>query len=364
MHESSPTHHRDARAHAKAGSSFQIAGRSIGPEQPAWIIAEIGVNHDGDLKRALELIDLAATAGADAVKFQVFDSARLAAPQAPTSDYQRAEHLNQRSLLESLQLQPEWLPELRDAATSRDLVFFASPFDERSLEWVLALEPPVIKLGSGELTNVPLLRRVASTGLPLLLSTGMADWAEIEAALDLVAECTSQRPILLHCVTSYPTPLTEANVRAVSTLAARSGCLVGYSDHTEELEPSLAARALGACVLERHLTYDRDASGPDHRTSLEGKEFGAWVASIRRLEVALGSGEKRHHEIEEEGRRKARKSIVAVQPIAPDECITAAALSTQRVGRGLSASHWDSVVGTRAQRRIEPGEVLERGDFL
>ncbi|MFQ5654819.1 MAG: N-acetylneuraminate synthase family protein [Planctomycetota bacterium] len=353
----------EARALPGLRTPRAIAGRAIGPEEPAWIVAEIGVNHDGDPRRAAELIESAARAGADAVKVQCFRAGALAAPEAALSAYQRpgaAAAAGQREMLARLELSRGAYPRLRAAAVERGLAFLASPFDEESLEFLLSLELPAIKLGSGELTNAPLLRRAAAAGIPMMLSTGMADWGEIEGAVLEARRSGPLDPILLQCVSAYPTPLGAANVRAVETLARRTGCLVGYSDHTLEDEPALAARALGACILERHLTHDRGASGPDHAVSLEEEDFRRWCAAIRRLEEALGDGEKTHTPLEEEGRRNARKSLHARERIPAGAVIDGEMLALLRPGGGLGPEAWERVVGARATREIDEGaRILE-----
>ncbi len=344
-----------------------IGARAIGPAEPAWIVAEAGVNHDGSVERALALIDHAAAAGADAVKFQCFDAELLAGRDAPLCGYQ-AERApgaaDQRRMLEALELPVEAWPHLARHAAERKIEFFASPFGVESLALLLDLGVRAIKLGSGELTDVALLRNAARSRLPLLLSTGMANWEEIERAVDVVRCAGAPDPILLHCVTSYPTPLGDANVRAVCTIAARTGCLTGYSDHCEEDEPSLAARALGACVLERHLTWDRAAAGPDHAASLDPVRFRSWVGSVRRLEASLGDGAKRHTLLEEEARRSVRKSLVARAPIAAGTEITERLLAARRpAGAGLGAEEWDRVIGRVARVEIGTGEPLAESHF-
>lgn len=345
--------------------SITIDGRAVGPGHPAWIIAEIGVNHDGDVEKARALIRLAAECGADAVKLQMFEATQLASAGAPLSQYQRGNVDavdDQLEMLHRLQLPWDGFASLRDEASEVGVTLFASPFDETSLTRLVDAGSPAVKLGSGELTNEPLLRRAARSGIPLILSTGMADWDEVDLALSW-ARAEGACPIVMHCVTAYPTPLAEANVAAVATLDARYDCIVGYSDHTLGSVASLAARALGACVIERHLTHDTAAPGPDHATSLDGAAFAQWVREIRDLEAALGDGEKRHRGIEAEGRRNARKSIVAVRDIEVGTVIEADMLATRRPGTGIPPRRLRDVVGRRARRRIERGCALSESDI-
>ncbi|MGE3166719.1 MAG: N-acetylneuraminate synthase family protein [Planctomycetota bacterium] len=350
----------------ESAAANRIAGRRVGSQEPAWIIAEVGVNHDGRVDRALELIRAAARAGADAVKFQAFRADDIAAAGAPVSRYQRAVGVaasDQRELLRTLQLEFDDLRRLASAAREHGLVFLASPFDLPSLDDLLRIGVPALKLGSGELTNLPLLRAAAAAGVPILLSTGMANWAEITSARDTLVDAGAPAVALLHCVTAYPTPLADANVLAVRELVRRFGGVVGYSDHTEGVEASLAARALGASVLERHLTYDRAARGPDHAASLEPASFAEWVSSIRRLETALGNGQKLHTPLEEEGRQNARKSIVARIPIAAGTRLLPEHLVTRRAAGGIGAEAWDRVVGRRCARALAAGGILHEEDL-
>ena len=348
---------------------LRLDSREVGGNAPAWIIAEIGVNHDGVVERAHELIEHAAAAGADAVKVQCFHADSLASPGAQISDYQRAqgrEALDQRALLSRLELSPEALESLAHAAAARGLAFLGSPFDLESLEELLEVGVSAIKIASGEMTNVPLLRRSIASGKPLLISTGMASWEEIDrVAAILGAEEETVPAVFLHCVTRYPTPIDAANVRAVVRLRERTGSLAGYSDHCREAEASLAARALGACVLEKHLTYDSTAVGPDHACSLDPREFREWVQSIRRLEAALGDGEKVHSSLEEEGRRKARKAIVAARSLRKGETLSEDDLTTRRPAEaGIDAAAWDDVIGRAVGRDLEAGTPICEEDLL
>lgn len=352
--------------------TIQLGSRVMGPHRPAWIIAEIGVNHDGRLDRAVELIHAAARAGADAVKFQAFRADEIACAGAPISAYQRkAEAVardtrgarDQRDLLRRLQLDGEQLQRLAEEAHELGVEFLASPFDLPSLNDLLRLRLPAIKLGSGEVTNLPLLRAAAAGGRPILLSTGMSDWNEIEIARRTLLDGGAPAVVLLHCVTAYPTPIEHANVRAVGELARRFGGVVGYSDHTLGFEASLAARALGACVIERHITYDRRAPGPDHAASLDPSEFTLWVQSLRRLEQSLGSGEKLHTPIEEEGRRNARKVIVARVFVPAGTALRDEHLVTRRSAGGMSAREWDRAVGRSCARDLREGDTVREEDL-
>ncbi len=352
------------------------------------VIAEAGVNHNGSLDIARRLVDAAAAAGADVVKFQSFRADQLATAAAGLAPYQeaRAARTSQAEMLKRLELAPEAHHTLAAHCRERGIEFLSTAFDEEYLGFLVReIGVKRIKVASGEITNGPLLLAASRLGRPILLSTGMSTLADVEAALGVLAfgfTASKQAPgstafqaalasaqgksavrehvTVLQCVTEYPAPLEDANLRAMGTLAAVFGTPVGYSDHTPGIVASLAAVALGATVIEKHLTLDRTMDGPDHHASLEPREFEALVRGIREIGVALGSSEKKPAPAEEPNRRVARKSLVAARPIARGATITLADLAAKRPGTGLSPMEaWD-LVGTKAQRDYARDELIER----
>src|SRR5690606_33903649 len=298
---------------------FRIGTRRIGPGQPVFIIAEAGVNHNGRLDLAHRLVDAAADAGADAVKFQTFRAERIASASAPRAKYQVASDSGDQSqveMLKALELEPGDFRELAEHARERGLVFLSTPFDSESVDLLATLPVPAYKIGSGDLTNMPLLQRVAALGLPVILSTGMATLGEVEEALTWLRQAGDPPVALLHCTSAYPAPYDALNLRAMETLRQAFGCPVGYSDHSLGIEVPVAAVAIGACILEKHLTLDRSLPGPDHAASLEPAEFSLMVQAIRHIEVALGSPVKAPQPVEEDVRLAARKSIILKVPRA------------------------------------------------
>jgi len=354
---------------------------------PTLIIAEAGVNHNGSLDRAIVLVDVAADAGADIVKFQTFRAEALASAAAPKAAYQQANTGSagaQLEMLHALELDAAAHRRLAAHAAARGVEFLSTAFDAESLDLVLSLGVRRLKMPSGEITNGPLLLQAARSFLPILLSTGMADLAEIETALGVLAfgyaappeaapspaafrvalmgeagrKALAGRVTILHCTTQYPAPVAEVNLRAMATIAKRFGLPVGYSDHTEGIAVATAAVALGAVVIEKHFTLDRSLPGPDHRASLEPDELKAMVAAIRTVERALGSSEKRPTESERANIPVARKSLVAARPIARGETFTPDNLIALRPGGGRSPIEYWTLLGQAAERDYEKHEMI------
>lgn len=326
------------------------------------VIAEAGVNHNGDLATAKKLIDAAASAGADAVKFQAFRSDKLVTRDAPKALYQVHEtgRGSQLDMLKALELSGEQFRALFQHAKEAGIPFLASPFDADSLAMLVDLGVEALKLGSGELTDLPLLRKAAMTGKPLILSTGMATEEEIGEALAAIEEAGRPSPplVLLHAVSSYPCPLDQANVKAVQTLATAFGRPVGYSDHTEGELAALAAVALGACVVEKHLTLDRMMEGPDHKASMEPIELGDLIRKIRSLEKALGTGEKVPQPSEKGVMEAARKSLVAERDITAGTILVPRLVAMKRPGTGLPPKALEDLLGRAAKRDIPRDTLL------
>jgi len=333
-----------------------------------WVIAEAGVNHNGSLERAIGLVRAAAGAGADAVKFQAYRAEALASPRARKAEYQAREtpaSESQLEMLRALELGEEAHGALLAAGRDASIDVISSAFDLESLEMLARLGITTFKVPSGEITNLPYLRAVAEKAASgegrVILSTGMSDLDEVAAAYDVLSRGGVERDdiTLLHCTTEYPTPPADVNLRAMAAMRGALGVSVGYSDHTEGFAIAVAAVALGATVIEKHLTLDRTLPGPDHRASLEPAEFAGMVEAIRAVEAARGDGVKRPAEAELANRDVVRKSIVAARAIAEGEYFSERNLTTRRPGTGLSPMRWDEVVGVRAARDFAADEEVE-----
>jgi N,N'-diacetyllegionaminate synthase len=328
------------------------------------IIAEAGVNHNGDIGLALRLVDTAAEVGADIVKFQTFRAERLTIPSAAKADYQAQASSgteSQQSMLRRLELTRADHDSLIEHCRSRGIQFLSTAFDHESFEMLSELGLERFKVPSGELTNLPYLRLIGARGLPVIVSSGMATLDELGAALAVLEGAgTPRRQItVLHCTTEYPTPMADVNLRAMLTIRDTFGVDVGYSDHTSGIEIAVAAVAMGASVIEKHLTIDRCLPGPDHRASLEPAEFASMVGAIRNLERAMGDGIKRPCAGEARNAAVVRKSIVAVRPIREGEPFSEANLTVKRPGTGVSPMQWDDVIGKPAPRDFAPDELIE-----
>jgi len=340
---------------------ISINGRLIGKGHPCFIIAEAGVNHAGDAGNARQLVDLAAKMGVDAVKFQTFNAERLVTTDAPKAEYQRettGEAGSQLDMLRQLELSAEAHCDLMVRCRQHGIMFLSTPFDEESAAFLHDLGVSAFKIPSGEITNFPLLVHIARMGKPIIMSTGMSTLSEVEAALQVIRGVGGDELILLHCVSNYPARPNDANLRAMLTMASVFGVPVGYSDHTMGIEVSLAAVALGACVIEKHLTLDRSLPGPDHRASLEPEEFAALVAGIRKVELALGDGKKQPAQNEKAMAAVARKSLVAARDIAAGSRFTEDMIAVKRPGTGLPPSLLPQIIGRRARRNLAAGTVL------
>ena len=330
-----------------------------------FIIAEAGVNHNGSLDMALKMVDAAVAAGADAVKFQTFRAERIIAASAPKAGYQQQTTGSDESQLEmvkKLELDELAHTRLYQHCQSKDIQFLSTPFDLESIDLLNRLGLEIFKIPSGEITNLPYLRRLGTLGKRLILSTGMADLGEIEDALDVLTE--SGTPLgnitVLHCNTEYPTPFEDVNLRAMLTIQnAFPGIAVGYSDHTSGIEVPIAAVAMGARVIEKHFTLDRNLPGPDHRASLEPHELSAMISGIRNIERALGTGIKKPSPSELKNKPIARKSIVAARDIVRGEPLTEENLTVKRPGIGISSMRWDEIIGCKAAKAYRRDELIE-----
>lgn len=329
-----------------------------------FVIAEAGVNHNGSLQRALEMVDAAAAAGANAVKFQTFTADALVTKDAPKASYQQ-EHTeaseSQYDMLKKLELDEPAHRALMSRCEERGIEFMSAAFDEASMKLLADLGIHRIKVASGEMPNVPLLRQVAKLNLPVLLSTGMAVLDEVRASLEVLedAGCPRDRVTVLHCTTQYPTPLEEVNLLAMVRMREALRVRVGYSDHTDGITVPIAAAALGATVVEKHFTLDKTLPGPDHQASLEPNELGQMVSAIRDIEIALGDGVKRPGDTERANAAVARKSIVAARTIHRGERFSADALTVKRPGTGMSPLVWDVLLERTATRDYLPDEQID-----
>lgn len=328
------------------------------------IIAEAGVNHNGDLRLAKKLIDVAAEAGVDLVKFQTFNADRQVTRAAKKADYQTQttdSKESQHEMLRRLELTEAMHKELIAHCAARNIGFFSTGFDIESVDLLLSLGQNYFKIPSGEITNLPYLRHIGRLGKSVILSTGMATLGEIEAAIDVLEQAGTPRAnmTVLHCTTEYPTPMAEVNLHAMQSIHTAFGVAAGYSDHTSGIEVAIAAVALGASVIEKHFTLDRDLPGPDHKASLEPEELKAMVSAIRNIEVALGDGIKRLTPSEARNKPIARKSLVASQPIKSGEVFSAQNITTKRPGTGISPMRWDEIMGRIAPRDFSADELIE-----
>lgn len=333
-----------------------------------YVIAEAGVNHNGSVDRALEMIDRAADAGADAVKFQTFRSAEVISVHAPKAEYQKATTGSEESQLDmvrALELDAAAHRKLVTHCVARKIQFLSTPFDVPSVALLVELGVPLLKVPSGEITNPILLRAIAATQLPLIVSTGMSTLPEIAKALHVIATewgneaLLRERVTLLHCTTEYPAPLDQINLRAMATMAAEFGLPVGYSDHTQGITVATAAVALGATVIEKHFTLDRRLPGPDHLASLEPDELAAMVRAIRDVTMALGHADKGPTTAELKNLAIARKSLVAAQAIRRGDPFTSANLTAKRPGSGVSAMRYDEYLGRVADRDYAADELIQ-----
>lgn len=327
-----------------------------------FIIAEAGVNHNGSLQLARQLVDAAAEAGVDAIKFQTWKTELIVTRSAKQATYQVENtgiEESQFEMLKKLELSYENFLELKSYCDEQNIVFMSTPDEIESADFLYALQE-IFKIGSGEITNLPYLRHIGQLGKEVILSTGMARLGEIEDALDILVRAGTPKDkiTILHATTEYPCPMDEVNLRAMSTISNAFGVKVGYSDHTQGIEVPVAAVALGACVIEKHFTLDRTMEGPDHKASLEPQELKAMVQSIRRISQALGDGIKKPSKSEAKNIPIVRKSIVTSRSVNKGELFCIDNIDTKRPGYGISPMRWDEVVGKVAQRDYQSDELI------
>jgi len=345
----------------KTTLSFNIAGRPVGDGAPCFIIAEAGVNHNGDIGLARKLIEVAAAAGADAVKFQTFRAEDMVTGSAEKAPYQKettGSEESQIDMLKKLELSRDDFEELSGYACKEGLIFLSTPFDKGSVDLLDDIDVPAFKIASSDITNIPLLAHVAGKKKPVILSTGMSTLAEVQAALGQMRQQGAKEIVLLHCVSSYPARIEESNLRAMATLRQTFNMPVGLSDHTPGITVPVAATALGACIIEKHFTLDKEMPGPDHRASLSPGELKEMVKAVRDTEKALGDGEKRPTASEEKNKQAVRRSIVAAVDIPAGTVITEEMLGLKRPGTGLSPGLIKAVIGLKAVGDISKDEAI------
>lgn len=348
-------------ANGRFAPNFEIAGRPVGAGAPTYVIAEAGANHNRDLGVARELIDVAAEAGADAVKFQTYSGDRIYSRRTPRFEYLApVTDKPPAELLEDIALPREWQPVLAEYAAGRGIDFFSTPFDHEAVAELDALDVPVLKVASFEIVDLPLIRAVAATGRPVLISTGMATMGEIEDALGAAAEAGATAVGLMQCTSIYPAPARLANLDAMATMRAAFGVPVGLSDHTLGIAVPIAAAALGAAFVEKHFTLDRTMTGPDHPFALEPDELRAMVAGIREAHDAHGDGRKTGPSPEEshEMYRLGRRSLVVTRDLPAGTLLAPDMLTTKRPGYGIAPKHLELVLGRPLKLDVEDDEVL------
>ena len=325
------------------------------------IIAEAGVNHNGDYNNAIRMIDEAKCSGADIIKFQTFNIDRVVSRYAKMAEYQK-ENLkidtSQKEMLQKLALSKEDFIAIADHCRKSGIKFLSTPFDIESIGFLNDMQD-IWKIPSGEITNYPYLVEIAKTGKDIILSTGMSTLEEVDAALNVLKKNGAGKITLLHCTTNYPTPMEDVNLKAMLTMRDRFGCDVGYSDHTKGIEVSIAAVAMGAKIIEKHFTLDRTMEGPDHKASLEPHELTQMVKAIRNIETAVGNGIKAPTETEIDNIKVARKSIIASKDIKAGEIFTEDNITTKRPGNGVSPMRWREVLGMKAKRDFSFDEMIE-----
>lgn len=327
-----------------------------------YIIAEAGVNHNGSLELAKKLVDSAKDAGADCIKFQTFVAKNIASKNASKAEYQKQltnSDESQLEMLKKLELSFDDFIDLYNYCKSKEIEFLSTGFDFDSIDFLNSLGMNTWKIPSGDITNLPYLMKIAKLNKPVILSTGMSTMEDIRAALDVLIENGAGEITVLHCTTEYPTPFEDVNLTAMKTIHTEFEVPIGYSDHTRGIEIPIAAVAMGATVIEKHFTLDRNMEGPDHKASLEPDELKEMVSTIRNVEKAIGTGEKKPALSETKNIAIARKSIIANRTIKEGEILTEENLTVKRPGNGISPMKWFEIIGKQAIRDFEEDELIE-----
>jgi N,N'-diacetyllegionaminate synthase len=349
-----------------SSKTIRIGARTIGYEKPVFVIAEAGVNHNGNLQLAKQLVDVAAQADADAVKFQSFRAEEVVSMGAPKAGYQietTGARESQFDMIKRLELSADAHRELIGHCRLRGIQFLSTPFDFDSADLLETLGVPAFKIPSGEVTNWPFLEHIASKKRPVIISTGMSDLGEVEQAVSVLRSAGCSELVILHCTSSYPAPPESVNLRAMRTMEDAFQVPVGFSDHTQGMEAALAAVAMGASVIEKHFTLDRCLPGPDHKASLEPGELAALIRSIRIVESVLGDGLKRSTSVERDVKSVARRSIVSRETISSGTVITRELIAFKRPGTGIAPSEFARVIGRKAARTIVADTLITFEDL-
>ena len=347
-------------------TELNLAGRRIGPGQPCFVIAEAGVNHDGEISKAEALIEAAVAAGADAVKFQTFKTEKVIAPNTAKAPYQKTNTGADETMFEmvkKLELSFDAFRHLADLCRRRNVLFLSTPFDHDSVDFLAGLGMAAFKVPSGEITNFPLVTRMARQGRPLIISTGMSTIGEVDAVLQCAARAGNTQAALLHCVSNYPADPAESNLRVLGTLGRAFGLPVGFSDHTLGIEVAIAAVALGACIIEKHFTLDCDLPGPDHRASLEPDDLRAMIQGIRKVESALGNGIKTPSAAELAVAAVGRRSLVAAKDLSAGSRLSEEMIAVLRPGTGIPPAAMEYVLGRVLKQAVRAGELLRLDQF-
>jgi N-acetylneuraminate synthase/N,N'-diacetyllegionaminate synthase len=340
---------------------IKILNKLIGEKQPIFIIAEAGVNHNGKLDLAKKLVDIAIDAGADAVKFQTFKVENLVTPNLESADYVKkniGKDLRQQEMIKYLELNYNDFKKLKNYCDKKEIIFLSTPHTFDAIDFLDDLVP-LYKFGSGDITNIPAFKHAAKKGKPIILSTGMSTLSEIKVAIKAIKSERNEHIIALHCTTNYPCQFEDVNLRAMITMKRELDCLVGYSDHTMGITASIMAASLGAVVLEKHFTIDRNLSGPDHKASLEPDELACMIKEIRNVEKILGSCDKKPTKSEERIMKIVRKSIIANKEIEKGSIIKEDMIIIKRPGTGLKPIYIDKIVGRKAKRKIDKDELFQ-----
>jgi N,N'-diacetyllegionaminate synthase len=342
---------------------IRIGNKTIGGSSSVFLIAEAGVNHNGDLAMARRLVHEAASCGADCIKFQTFKAERVVTAEAPKAKYQLGtteKSESQLDMLRKIELKPEHHLELKEYAESLDLVFLSTPYNFEDIDLLESIGVLAYKVASGQIVEHPFLRKISRTGKPIFLSTGMATMAEVDNALRTIRDERNDRVVLLQCTTNYPSRIEDANLRVIQTFRSVFGCLVGYSDHTIGVESAIASVVLGAKVIEKHFTLDKNLPGPDHSSSMTPEELRSLVDKIHKTEASLGKAQKEPTETEKENSIGMRRSIVASRDIQKGEVITVDNITFKRPATGLSPQFYDIILGKKALKDISYDELLEK----
>lgn len=351
----------------KHPATFKIGSHDIGYGKPVFIIAEAGVNHNGRLDLALKLVDAAAKAGADAVKFQTFKAEEVVTAQGEMASYQKKnlkKTESQLAMLRKLQLPEKYYAAIKRRCREKGIIFMTTPHGGfGSVDFVAKLKVPAFKFGSGDLTNLPVLAHAARYKLPMILGTGMATLEEVRDAIKTIHRAGNKNVVALHCTSNYPCPPEEVNLRAMKTMMEKLPALVGYSDHTREVETGIMATAMGACVIEKHFTLKRSMPGPDHKASLEPDELARMVTAIRETTAMLGSSIKGRNKSEDAVAPLVRKSVVTIRPVKKGERFTDQNLGIKRPGTGLAPARYLDILGKTAKRDIANDTLLRPHDF-